>query len=117
MKNRTVLVALAAIPGLVACSDDTRPEVDPERGQEIETTSLQSAQVYETSGEVTALSNDGVTIDHGPVEEIGWPAMTMEFAVTDPAMIDAVAVGDRVDFGFRESEAGYALTSIAPAAQ
>lgn len=116
MKNMTVLVALAAIPGLVACSDDVT-ETDRELGTEIETTSLQSPEVYETSGEITALSSGGVTIEHGPVEEIGWPAMTMEFAVTDPAMIDAVAVGDRVDFGFRESEIGYALTSIAPAAQ
>ena len=115
MKNISVLVALAAVPGLVACSDDT--EADREHAIYAEEATPAAHQVYETSGEVTALSDGSITIDHGPVEEIGWPAMTMAFEVTDPAMIETVTVSDRVDFGFRESETGYALTSIAPAAQ
>ncbi|MEQ9662928.1 MAG: copper-binding protein [Parasphingopyxis sp.] len=116
MKNRTFLVAFAAIPGLVACSDKA-PQADREQELEIEAAGSATQQVYETSGEVTALSSDGVTVEHDPVEEIDWPSMTMRFEVTDPVMTDALAVGDQVDFGFRESETGYEVISITPAAR
>lgn len=39
-----------------------------------------------------------VTISHGPIATIPWPAMTMGFAVKDRKMLDHVTVGEKVDF-------------------
>ena len=58
-------------------------------------------------GSVTEIDAvDGkITIDHGPIAAVGWPAMTMAFSA-DKASIEKVAVGDRVTFEFRTTEGG-----------
>ncbi len=38
-----------------------------------------------------------ITLNHGPIPEAKWPAMTMAFKAA-PAITDAVKVGDKVDF-------------------
>ena len=54
-----------------------------------------------------------ITIDHGPIAAVGWPAMTMAFSA-DEASMDKVAVGDRVTFEFQTTEGGGGeLTAIA----
>jgi len=45
-----------------------------------------------------------VTIAHEPIEAIGWPAMTMPFKVTSPALLDKVAVGRKVQFTLVSAE-------------
>ena len=51
------------------------------------------------SGTVTALDAGAgkITLDHGPIVEAGWPAMTMAFDA-EPAVLQGIAVGDKVDF-------------------
>ncbi|MDB5758521.1 MAG: transporter [Burkholderia sp.] len=39
-----------------------------------------------------------VTIKHGPLVNLGMDAMTMVFRVKDPAMLDQVKAGDRINF-------------------
>ena len=55
---------------------------------------------------------DQITIAHGPVEELGWPAMTMTFRVAKREAIADLKGGDQVSFEFRKAAIGYALTSI-----
>ena len=38
-----------------------------------------------------------ITLDHGPIPEAKWPAMTMAFKAA-PGITDAAKVGDKVDF-------------------
>ena len=68
--------------------------------------------VYSASGSVTAITSDRVTISHGPVEGLGWPAMTMTFRAGEPAMLQGISVGDRVTFQFRQNGTDYPLTAI-----
>lgn len=72
-------------------------------------------QEYSATGDVTEISGDRVTISHGPVEEIGWPAMTMEFRASSPEMVQGISVGDPVTFEFRKADGEYVLTSISRA--
>lgn len=67
---------------------------------------------YSAAGAVTAIADDRVTISHGPVEGLGWPAMTMTFRAGDPAMLSGISVGDRVTFRFRQQGNDYPLTSL-----
>lgn len=50
-------------------------------------------------GTVTAIDKAAgtITLDHGPIPEAQWPAMTMAFKAA-PSITDAVRVGDKVDF-------------------
>ena len=50
-------------------------------------------------GTVTALDKGAgkITLNHGPIPEADWPAMTMTFAAK-PQVLEDVSVGDRVDF-------------------
>jgi Cu(I)/Ag(I) efflux system protein CusF len=51
------------------------------------------------TGTVTAIDKAAgkITLDHGPIPEVGWPAMTMAFKAS-PKLLDSVAVGDKVAF-------------------
>lgn len=51
------------------------------------------------SGTVTALdaAAGSITLDHGPIPEANWPAMTMAFKAK-PQVLEGVNVGDKVEF-------------------
>jgi len=53
-----------------------------------------------------------VTLAHGPVKSLGWPAMTMAFAVKDKALFDKLAVGAKVHVEFKKEGDGYVVTSV-----
>jgi cytochrome c-type biogenesis protein len=51
-------------------------------------------------GEIRAVDKGAgmITIEHGPIANLGMPPLTMVFQVADPAMLDRVAAGDKVKF-------------------
>lgn len=53
----------------------------------------------EATGRVEQVTREGVTLSHGPVPAIGWPAMTMTFRA-DPMLLKGLKVGDKVSFAF-----------------
>jgi Cu(I)/Ag(I) efflux system periplasmic protein CusF len=53
-----------------------------------------------------------VTIDHGPIQTLGWPAMNMTFTVKDKAMLDHVHQGNKVEFEFVQQGSDYVITKI-----
>lgn len=58
-------------------------------------------------GTVEAVSEDGttVTLAHGPIPAVGWPAMTMDFKVR-PMPQHRPAVGEQIRFGLGKDSAG-----------
>lgn len=65
-------------------------------------------------GTVTAIDAEAgtITIEHGPVPEIEWPAMTMPFEA-DEELRNQVSVGEGISFEFRTGSEGSVITSIA----
>ena len=53
-----------------------------------------------------------VTIKHGEIKSIGMAPMTMVFKVKDPALLDKVAVNDKVKFNVIQSGGDYVVTAI-----
>lgn len=72
---------------------------------------------HSANGDITELSSDSVTISHGPVGSIGWPAMTMTFRAQSGDILQGLNVGDPVDFQFQKAGEQYRLTSIKTAQQ
>lgn len=64
-------------------------------------------------GTVTAIDKAAgtITLDHGPIPEAKWPAMTMAFKAA-PAITDAVKVGDKVDFDVTLTGSAGEVTAI-----
>jgi Cu(I)/Ag(I) efflux system protein CusF len=69
------------------------------------------------TGTVTAIDAAGrkITFNHGPIPEIKWPAMKMEFPVVPSVDLSKVKVGDKVRFTLSGSRNSFTVQSINPA--
>jgi Cu(I)/Ag(I) efflux system periplasmic protein CusF len=58
------------------------------------------AQGPTSQGEVTKIdkAQGKITLRHDGIKHLDMPAMSMAFRVSDPKLLDAVAVGDKVRF-------------------
>jgi Cu(I)/Ag(I) efflux system membrane fusion protein len=64
-------------------------------------------------GKVESVDAESMTISHGPVASLKWPAMTMGFGKPDPKAFAGVEPGDTVRFEFTEGgPTGYQLSSV-----
>ncbi|GAA4015971.1 copper-binding protein [Actimicrobium antarcticum] len=91
MKSMTTLVAavaialssLAVVPVAIAADTET---VAP-------ATSI-------STGEIRKVDKDAgkITIRHGELKNLGMPAMTMVFRASDPALLERLKTGDKVNF-------------------
>jgi Cu/Ag efflux protein CusF len=68
------------------------------------------------TGTVTAVNaaNRKITFDHGPIPEIKWPAMKMEFPVAPSVDLSKVKTGDKLRFTLSGSGSSYTVQSISP---
>jgi Cu(I)/Ag(I) efflux system protein CusF len=100
-----VILAACAVLALAACGQQQGSET---QGQ---APAAEASRTYSGTGAITAIAGDQVSIKHGPIAGIGWPAMTMTFtAPTDVAQ--GASVGEQVDFSFRKNGSAYQLTSL-----
>lgn len=53
-----------------------------------------------------------VTLAHGPVKSLNWPAMTMNFVVKDKTLLDKLASGKEVVVEFVQQGPDYVITSV-----
>ncbi|RQP21791.1 copper-binding protein [Piscinibacter terrae] len=53
-----------------------------------------------------------VTLKHGPIENLGMPAMTMVYRVTDPAKLANLKAGDMVKFKADRLDGLFVLTAL-----
>ena len=121
MRIATLMTMLAVPLALAACDrseDATETEDMPmaESRPAQDMPMMQSGEGGQTAsaeGTVTAVNADAgtITIDHGPVAAVDWPAMTMAFQAGE-ALRRNVAVGDEVTFEFRTTEGGGEITAI-----
>ena len=74
---------------------------------------------HRASGKVEEVDAKGgtVSVSHGPVASLKWPAMTMEFKVANGALLKELPPGANVDFEFVERAPGeWVITGVRPAA-
>jgi Cu/Ag efflux protein CusF len=67
-----------------------------------------------SEGAILKVDNDAgkLTVKHGPLNNLGMPAMTMAFKVQDPAMLDQVKVGQQVRFRVERANGGFTITKL-----
>ncbi|MDZ4319879.1 MAG: copper-binding protein [Phenylobacterium sp.] len=69
------------------------------------------AKMAKGTGTVTAVSADSITINHGPIPEANWPAMTMGFKAA-PEIAKQVKAGDKVAFDLKLEGGAGEVTAI-----
>lgn len=53
-----------------------------------------------------------ITINHGAIEAVSWPAMTMQFTTENPAILQGIGVGDSVSFELKSATETSVVTSV-----
>lgn len=78
------------------------------------TSKVAKSTSHETDAVVKSIdaAHGKVTLAHDPVKSLGWPAMTMGFAIKDKALFDKLAVGSKVHVKFVKEGDGYVVTSV-----
>ena len=89
----------AAVPAAPATSDMAKMDMSAD------------AKMAKGAGTVTAVGADSVTIDHAPIPEANWPAMTMAFK-TAPELAKTVKPGDKVTFDLKLQGGAGEVTAI-----
>jgi Cu(I)/Ag(I) efflux system membrane fusion protein len=103
-----------AAHGKTPASKDVSPmaQMAPTKPAEPQKSSRPSTASHHGSGKVEQVTNEAITLSHGPIGSMQWPAMTMDFKKPQPDSFKEIKVGQTVQFSFVESTDGYRLKSI-----
>ena len=73
-----------------------------------------AAAAPQSEGEVRKVDKEQgkVTLRHGPIENLGMPAMTMVFKVADPRLLDGIKEGSKVKFAADRVNGAITVTAI-----
>lgn len=125
-RNLSSLVVLGLVFGLAACGGPAPDKASKQDGGKMSSENMpmkkdgmmggpsSAATTGTASGVVTAVDTAAgtVTIQHGPIPAVKWPAMTMEFKADPTSVLNAVKVGDQVEFDMNTE--GNRVTAIRP---
>jgi membrane fusion protein, copper/silver efflux system len=70
---------------------------------------------YSAMGTIEEISKDEVTLSHGAIEALKWPAMTMGFKLDKPALAVGLKTKQAVKFSFVRRGDDYVIVSMEPA--
>lgn len=110
------LAALLATTSLAACDRKTEAPAAPAPAASNAMAGMVMAPADKMAkgvGVVKAIDKTAgtITLDHEAIPEAGWPAMTMGFKIA-PALLDGIAVGDKVDFDLKLRDGSGEVTAI-----
>lgn len=115
----TALVfALAAAPALADKQSDTM-NMPGMQHEQMSGMNMDSGKGQTHTGQGTVTRVDAkagkLGLKHGPIQSLNWPAMTMDFAVADPALLKSIRKGQAVHFEMKPGTDGnYVVTRVAP---
>jgi Cu/Ag efflux protein CusF len=72
------------------------------------------SKIHKGAGTVKKFDPAGgkVTIAHGPIPTMKWPAMSMTFTVKDKALLGKFSQDKKVEFEFVQQGSDYVVTSV-----
>lgn len=114
IRSSTAVVTAALLLG--ACGEGASTNGSEAAGMQGMQPSEQSVGEHRTQGTVNSIdaAEGTVNISHEPVESAGWPAMTMNFELSNPAMAAELAPGQHVEFSFTMGQGSATVTEISP---
>ena len=70
---------------------------------------------HQASGKIDSIDakNETVTLEHAPVASLNWPAMTMEFKLSNSGLLKDLKAGAAIEFEFVERAPGeWVITAL-----
>jgi Cu(I)/Ag(I) efflux system periplasmic protein CusF len=114
MKLRTYTVFIAAIVATISVFAQTT--MGDMKGMDMGKKPVAEAkqQTHTATGTVKKADATAgkVTLQHGPVASLNWPAMTMAFKVKDKALWKELEDGKKVEVEFTKQGADYVVTAV-----
>lgn len=115
MKKLAVL-SLAAVSLLACGAVLAQQKMDAMKGMDMpmKPASAAKATTHRASGVVKQVDPKAgtVTLAHGPIKSLSWPAMTMGFKVKDKTLFDKLGVGTKVDVRLEQQGKDYVVTDV-----
>ena len=118
MRSKIVCVALITMAGLplpVLSQMKEGMDMKGMEGKDMPMTRGEAkAQTHKGTGTVKAIDADKgtLTLAHGPIQSMNWPAMTMTFKAKDTALLEKAKPGANVEFTFVQSGKDFVVTEI-----
>lgn len=111
------IIAIVAVASLVTQAATVFAQAGDMKGMEMKSVPTEKklqTVTHKTSGVVKKMdaAKGTVTLAHGPVKDLKWPAMTMGFTVKDKTLFDKLAVDRKVEFEFIEQGSSYVITAV-----
>ncbi|KAF3995981.1 copper-binding protein [Glaciimonas immobilis] len=116
----TLIVALSASTHAMAQSSDTKNmdmkgmNMHNMPMDKMSSDSSTKTTTHKATGTVKAvdIKNGKLTLVHGPVKSLNWPAMTMTFSVKDKLLLDKLSVDKKVTIDFVKQDMNYVVTAV-----
>ncbi len=112
MKTLSLSILALALSAPLAMAQ-TSDEMDH---SQMQMSDVQMEGAVHTTATLNSIGDGTVNVSHEPIPEIGWPAMTMDFALTSEAqMMGDVEAGDKVILMLIKGDDGmYAIGAMMP---
>ena len=112
MYGMRLIISLLTLTFIVACGNHSGPN-QPNNPTPTGPAAAVQTNTYQGVGVVKSLNpkRPGIEIDHEEIVGL-MPAMQMEFPVTEGALLNGVAVNDRVDFTIVNGTGEMTITAI-----
>ena len=91
MRKLILTLTLAALTAPAALAQNSMSGYDMNMGDH-----ATMAEGVHAEATLNSLSDGMANVSHGPIEDIGWPAMTMDMTLLDGAAMAGVEPGDKV---------------------
>ena len=107
----------AALSGFGHSANGSKPD-EKEQAKPGASVAAPTLATHRGEGSIAAVdpARSTVTLAHGPIASLKWPAMTMDFRVKDPALLRTLKPGQKIAFDVIEESAGeYVIVRVQPA--
>ncbi|MBL8486316.1 MAG: copper-binding protein [Rhodocyclaceae bacterium] len=114
MTSRSMLPAAAGLSFAALLSSAALPALAADHAHDHGKPAAAAAAPAPAQGEVKKVDKAGktVTLAHGPIENLGMPAMTMQFKVKQAKWLDGLKPGDKVSFQAMMAGGDVVITSF-----
>lgn len=103
---------LRSVLGSLAAAEPAATQASAPASMPASKAAAAAAASYMAQGKVESVEADSLTISHGAIAELKWPAMTMGFNKPSAKAFPDVKPGDSVHFEFKKKGDDYELVSV-----
>lgn len=110
----TVLLALGSLCATPAIAQTMSGDMKAMPGMAGMDHAAPAAKTGQGTGVITAIDTKAntLTIRHGAIPSVNWPAMTMTFKASPPALLHGLSVGQTIEFDVRTQGMAAEVTAV-----